>query len=268
MTSRERGILFGLALVLAAAIVFIVTNRDGDGPAPPAAKPTPQDWDTSRLPSLGPVLREFETPGGVVVQVLREGKGEPRKKGQAMDVAYAGYTLQSGAQFERGTIPNLVLERGGVIQGWLEGLAGTRVRELRRILIPSHLAYGERGSGKIRPNSDLAFDVEWVQLEIEDLKVGTGKTAKVGDKIVVHYRGTLENGVEFDSSYKRNQPAEFTLKQGGLIDGWVRGIPGMKVGGTRKLWIPSHLAYGDRRQGEKIAPYSNLEFVIELLGID
>lgn len=264
MSARERGILMGLAALLAAAVAFFVFRGEGGGDAP---GPAPDTWDLSRLPDLGKPVREFVTDGGVRVLVLREGEGEPVQKGQAIDVAYAGYTARSGAKFEQNTYTGLELERGGVIRGWIEGLAGTRPRELRRLLIPSRLAYGEQRTAKLAPNTDLVFDVEWVQLGIQDLRVGTGKEVRVGSKVLVHYRGTRENGVEFDSSYSRNEPIEFELRPGGLIEGWIRGIPGMKVGGTRKLWIPYHLAYGDQAKGPKIAPYSNLVFVVELLDV-
>lgn len=265
MTGRERGTLIGLAIVLAAAVAFIVMNRkDDEASGPP---PAPEGWDLSRLPNLGNPVREYKTDGGVVVQVLREGRGEPVQKGQAMDIAYAGYSLRSGAMFERNVRKSLVLARGGVIEGWIEGLDGIKLRELRRLLIPADMAYGGRRHGNIAANSDLVYDVEWVQLEIEDLKAGTGKEAKLGSTVLVHYKGTLDNGVEFDSSYKRGDPIEFKLVRGGLIDGWIKGIPGMKVGGVRKLWVPWHLAYGARAKGQKIGPYSNLNFVVELLDV-
>jgi peptidylprolyl isomerase/FKBP-type peptidyl-prolyl cis-trans isomerase FkpA len=267
MNARERGILVGLAILLAAAIVFILLES-GSGQAGPGAGPTPspEGWDLGRLPNLGAPTREFETESGAIVQVLDEGEGEPVKKGQAIDVAYTAYAAKSGARFERGTLRGLVLERGDVIVGWREGLKDIKPYELRRILVPSGLAYGAKGTAKLAPNTDIIFDARRVQLKIVDLKVGTGAEAKVGSKILVHYKGTLEDGTEFDSSYKRNQPIEFTLKRGGLIDGWVKGIPDMKVGGTRKLWIPYHLAYGERGK-EGIAPYSDLVFVVELLDV-
>ncbi len=267
MTGRERGILIGLAIVLAGAVGFIAMSSKSDD-AGPGPAPAPEGWDLSRLPNLGKPLREYKTEGGVSVQVLREGRGDPVKKGQAMDISYAGYSVRSGAMFERNVRKSFVIERGGVIKGWIEGLAGIKKRELRRLLIPAAMAYGNRRTGKIAANSDLVFDVEWVQLEIDDLKVGTGKEAKLGSKVLCHYKGTLENGVEFDSSYKRGNPIEFQLRKGGLIEGWIRGIPGMKVGGVRKLWVPWHLAYGDRGQGQKIGPYANLEFVVELLDVN
>lgn len=100
----------------------------------------------------------------------------------------------------------------------------------------------------------------------ETLKEGTGDEVKSGRVAVVHYVGTLADGTEFDSSRKRGAPAEFTLGSGGLIKGWERGIPGMKVGEVRKLVIPPDMAYGAQRKGD-IPPNSTLTFEVELMGV-
>jgi FKBP-type peptidyl-prolyl cis-trans isomerase len=106
-------------------------------------------------------------------------------------------------------------------------------------------------------------------LEITDVKVGSGKEAKLGSRITVHYRGTLKDGTEFDSSYKRGEPATFPLKEGSLIKGWIDGIPGMKVGGKRKLSIPWKLAYGERGTPDgTIPPKSDLLFEVELKDVE
>jgi FKBP-type peptidyl-prolyl cis-trans isomerase len=103
-------------------------------------------------------------------------------------------------------------------------------------------------------------------LEKVDDVVGTGDEAKTGDKVKVHYTGTLMNGKQFDSSVGK-EPFEFTLGKGGVIKGWDEGVPGMKVGGKRKLTIPWKLAYGEAGSGDKIPPKAALKFDIELLEI-
>jgi FKBP-type peptidyl-prolyl cis-trans isomerase len=103
-------------------------------------------------------------------------------------------------------------------------------------------------------------------LQKDDVVVGTGPEAKTGDKVKVHYTGTLMNGKQFDSSVGKD-PFEFTLGQGAVIKGWDQGVPGMKVGGKRKLTIPWQLAYGEAGSGDKIPPKAALKFDIELLAI-
>lgn len=107
-------------------------------------------------------------------------------------------------------------------------------------------------------------------LQIEDVKVGSGEEAKAGDKVKVEYTGTLMNGVKFDSSkdHEPAEPFEFTLGQGQVIKGWDQGVAGMKVGGERKLTIPSDLAYGDKGQPPTIPPKAGLKFDVELVAIE
>lgn len=105
-------------------------------------------------------------------------------------------------------------------------------------------------------------------LVIEDLVVGTGKEAVAGNRITVNYSGTLLNGTKFDSSYDRGVPFSFTLGAGEVIAGWDQGFSGMKVGGKRKLTIPSHLGYGAQGAGSDIPPNSTLVFEVELLNVE
>jgi FKBP-type peptidyl-prolyl cis-trans isomerase FklB len=102
-------------------------------------------------------------------------------------------------------------------------------------------------------------------LQYKALKQGTGAQPKESDTVTVNYRGTLINGTEFDSSYKRGQAATFPLS--GVIKGWTEGLQLMKVGSKYQLFVPPNLGYGDRAVGPDISPNSTLIFEVELLGV-
>lgn len=104
------------------------------------------------------------------------------------------------------------------------------------------------------------------KLLIDDVQMGTGTVATLGDAVAVNYIGTLTNGTVFDSSYKHGTPFSFTLGAGQVIKGWDQGIVGMKVGGKRILVIPADLAYGNRAVGP-IPANAPLVFAVELLGV-
>jgi len=106
-----------------------------------------------------------------------------------------------------------------------------------------------------------------MDLQIEEIKQGTGAEATAGQRVTVHYVGTLTNGSKFDSSRDRGKGFSFDLGRGQVIKGWDRGVAGMKVGGVRKLTIPPDLAYGDRGFPPVIPPGSTLVFEVELLGV-
>ncbi len=104
-------------------------------------------------------------------------------------------------------------------------------------------------------------------LKITDLKIGDGAEATAGQTVSVNYKGTLESGKEFDSSYGRG-PFSFPLGTGKVIKGWDEGVAGMKVGGKRELIIPPAMGYGSRGAGGVIPPNATLIFEVELLGIN
>jgi len=104
-------------------------------------------------------------------------------------------------------------------------------------------------------------------LIIDDLQTGEGEIAQVGRQVRVHYTGWLENGDKFDSSRDRDAPFEFGLGRGQVIAGWDEGVAGMKVGGLRRLTIPSHLGYGEYGAGGVIPPNATLIFEVELLAV-
>ena len=110
-------------------------------------------------------------------------------------------------------------------------------------------------------------DEKLKELIVEDLIIGTGKEAKLDSEVKVDYTGWLEDGTEFDSSLKEGRtPLSITLGIGQVIQGWDQGVPGMKVGGKRRLTIPPHLGYGNRSVGS-IPPNSTLIFEVNLLEV-
>ncbi len=106
-----------------------------------------------------------------------------------------------------------------------------------------------------------------MSLQVDDMKVGTGAEAVSGKTVTVHYVGTLTNGSKFDSSRDRGQGFTFRLGAGQVIQGWDKGVAGMKVGGLRKLTIPPDMAYGARGFPPVIPPNSTLVFEVELLDV-
>jgi peptidylprolyl isomerase len=115
-----------------------------------------------------------------------------------------------------------------------------------------------------KPEGDIPFE-----LGIEDLVAGEGAEATAGSKVTVHYVGvSFLTGEQFDASWDRGRPFQFKLGKGQVIPGWDQGVAGMRVGGRRKLTIPSAMAYGARGAGGVIKPNEPLVFVVDLLGVD
>ena len=115
-----------------------------------------------------------------------------------------------------------------------------------------------------KPDGDIPFE-----LVVEDVLDGDGAEATKGSKVAVHYVGVaFSTGEEFDASWNRGQPFKFQLGKGNVIPGWDAGVLGMRVGGRRKLTIPSAMAYGARGAGGVIKPHEPLVFVVGLLSVD
>jgi peptidylprolyl isomerase len=114
-----------------------------------------------------------------------------------------------------------------------------------------------------KPEGDVPFE-----LGIEDVVVGDGDEAAKGKTVSVHYVGVaFSTGEEFDASWNRGQPFRFKLGKGQVIPGWDAGVEGMRVGGRRRLTIPSAMAYGARGAGGVIKPHEPLVFVVDLLDV-
>jgi FKBP-type peptidyl-prolyl cis-trans isomerase FkpA len=126
----------------------------------------------------------------------------------------------------------------------------------------------EPGESTFKPAPPVPPDPGPAELQVTDEVVGTGKAAKNGDLVRVHYTGTLMNGTKFDSSRDRGAPFDFTLGAGAVIKGWDQGVVGMKVGGKRHLVIPQALGYAEAGKPPEIPPKAGLRFDIELLDVN
>jgi peptidylprolyl isomerase len=216
------------------------------------------------------------------------GEGAEAQAGQTVIVHYTGWLFDENAPDNKGAKFDSSLDRndpfdfplgaGRVIQGWDVGVQGMQEGGNRTLIIPSEMGYGLRGAGDdIPPNAKLVFDVKLLKVirtEIVVTKVGEGDEAQAGQTVTVHYTGWLfdkkapENkGTKFDSSRDRNQPFDFPLGQGRVIQGWDMGVQGMKVGGSRTLTIPPEMGYGKRGAGGVIPANATLVFDVELLGL-
>lgn len=295
--------LVGAAAVCAA---LTQPDRPNPDSQPDAVKPATEQpkYEAPDGTLMGVVKRTEIT---LVIEDLRLGDGEVVKPGAQVTIHYHGSLKDGTVfDTTRGKDP-ITFPLQGLIPGWQAGVPGMRVGGIRRLVIPHPLAYGEHeikdGDKVIIPaKSDLIFTLEMLRainppelepaakapdadeitdakqpptpseprimpsgLVIQDLVVGTGKECPPGGTVTVHYRGTLEDGTEFDSSYKRGQPATFPLAN--LIKGWQEGIPGMRVGGKRKLICPYPIAYGEAGRPPTIPPRATLIFEIELVDV-
>jgi peptidylprolyl isomerase len=115
--------------------------------------------------------------------------------------------------------------------------------------------------------SQTPYIIFMQELQITEIQIGTGKETSRGALVSVHYEGFLDDGTKFDSSRDKGKLFQFVFGTGRVIKGWDQGLVGMRVGGRRKLFVPSHLAYGERQIGAIIPPHSNLSFEIELFEV-
>lgn len=130
------------------------------------------------------------------------------------------------------------------------------------------MSFGQRDYDRSKPEIDFPEHEVPTELVIEDLIPGDGTEVQRGSTVSAHYVGVaFSSGEEFDSSWGRGNPLDFQVGVGQVIQGWDQGLLGMKVGGRRRLEIPSELAYGERGAGSAIAPHEALIFVVDLVGV-
>ncbi|KIG16071.1 FKBP-type peptidyl-prolyl cis-trans isomerase SlyD [Enhygromyxa salina] len=300
MTALTRSLFCSCLLVSLAACIDPPSAADSGKPAagvqPAAAGEQPKPAASTEPGFTGEPVSSAALAGGLIVDDFLIGTGEEAKIGSEVSVHYTG-TLDDGTVFDTSKKRNrpytFTIGEGRVIKGWDQGLPGMKVGGKRRLTVPAELAYGPRAKGKIPANSQLTFTLELVAvvpplpdpkgdeafageplqkseleggLVIEDFALGEGRVAADGDNVAVHYTGKLDDGTVFDSSVPRKKAISFVLGTGRVIKGWDMGIAGMKVGGLRRLTIPSDLAYGSRAKG-KIPADSRLTFTVELMSI-
>jgi peptidylprolyl isomerase len=239
----------------------------------------------------------IKTPSGLEIIMIQENKtGEQAVAGTMATFNYSGY-FRDGKMFDSSLDRNQPLSvkagKGQLFPGWDEGLTMLRKGEKAKLIIPSKLAFGEKGfQTLIPPNTDLVIDVEMLDVKTmpvpvkydvskleakttasglkyyEVLRSGTGIKAEPGKNVKVHYSGYLADGTMFDSSVERGEPIEFPLGQGQVIPGWEEGIALMEVGDKLRLVIPYTLAYGENGRPPMIPGKSDLTFDVELVSVN
>ena len=277
MTRRT---LCGLALAAGLLALSAFNPGAAQPPAPKQETPVPD-------PALPPTdAKEWKkTDSGLEIWDVKEGTGDATAKGATVTIHYTGWTLDGkvfDSSVKRGTPATFPLT--SLIKGWQEGIPGMKAGGVRRLKIPGNLAYGERGGagGKIPPNATLVFEIDlfgdpmkmpdpaakdWKKeangVRLWDVKVGTGDEVAKGATVTIHYTGWNQQGKVFDSSRTDNgQPVTFPLAS--LIKGWQEYVPGMKVGGVRRMELPPEFAYGKQGAGADIPPNATLVFEIEV----
>ncbi len=243
----------------------------------------------------GEIGLENTTKSGLKYIDEKIGKGDFPNTGDIVVVHYTG-TLENGTKFDSSKDRNqpfeFTLGMGRVIKGWDEGLATMKVGGTRKLIIPPELGYGSRGAGGvIPPNATLIFDVELLEIKpakpifvdtdfslpgqevnyesgLKTIvhKKGSGNKPVEGQTVIVHYKGILPDGTEFDNSHSRSEPISFPVGKGYVIKGWDEALLDMIPGEKRTLIIPPNLGYGERGKGP-IPPNSTLIFEVELVEI-
>ena len=236
------------------------------------------------------------------------GEGRDAKVGDLISINFKGWIVKDstnlftdwtkdstrlpymiGDSYKQEQIVKFVLGENAFIRGTDEGIVGMKPNGKRMIVIPSELAYGEKGVGPVPPNSDLKVLIELLEVkdhivtelwDVDQTKLNTtesglmyfivdqgeGDFATDGNVVTVHYSGFLKDGTKFDSSVERDEPFTFVIGNKQVIAGWDEGIRLLKKGGKARFVIPPSLGYGDITAG-KIPPSSTLIFDIELLDV-
>ena len=211
------------------------------------------------------------------VALTAPGENKPQLKDLKDKVSYS-IGLDLGFNFKK---QNLELNPDALLAGVKDALGGKQpllnenevketmtaltkeIENKQKALAEQNVKDGEKFLAENKKKEGVKTTASGLQYKV--IKEGTGPKPKLTDAVVANYRGTLINGTEFDSSYKRGQPATFPLT--GVIKGWTEALQLMKVGSKYQLFIPANLAYGERAIGPDIGPNSTLIFEVELLDV-
>jgi peptidylprolyl isomerase len=227
------------------------------------------------LSSCLPTDPVLDTTGDLIATDFRVGTGAAISRDSTVitqiGFAFVGklkdstvFSPQSGTILALVGAPEL---NGNVGYGLDSMMRGMRVGGYRRIVVPPRFGFGNRAQGNVPANSTLIYDIELRSVEEfikQDITVGTGDSAKLNSTVFVNYVGRLTNGNIFDASTSGN-PFSFRVGTRQVILGWDIGLLGMRVGGKRRLSIPSLLGYGAQGSAPRIPANATLVFDIELL---
>jgi len=212
------------------------------------------------------------------VALTASGENKPSQLKDLKDKVSYSIGLDLGFNFKK---QNLELNPDALLAGVKDALSGKQpllnenevketmtaltkeIEDKQKALGEQNVKDGEKFLAENKKKEGVKTTASGLQYKV--IKEGTGPQPKLTDAVVANYRGTLINGTEFDSSYKRGQPATFPLA--GVIKGWTEALQLMKVGSKYQLFIPPNLAYGDRAMGPALGPNSTLIFEVELVGI-
>ena len=234
------------------------------------------------------------TKSGLKYRVRRKGEGKPPTARDTVSVHYKGW-LDNGKEFDSSYARGESIEfpLNGVIAGWTEGMQLVGKGGMIELEIPYALGYGERGAppdipgkatlhflvellsvkeapkplepGATDKDAPKEFSITKSGLKYRILRKSDGVKPKTSNTVTVHYKGTLDDGSQFDSSYERGEPTSFPL--GRVIPGWTEGMQLVGKGGMVELEIPFNLAYGEEGRPPVIPPKATLHFIVELIEV-
>lgn len=215
---------------------------------------------------------------------LAIGGGAIAESGDLLTMNYDAWLFDAegmdskGQKVDFGNNLQFVLGSGNVIEGWNMGMEGMAVGGLRRLLVPPSLAFGATGFGVFPANAAVVYEVELLDVEklatriipfaVTDLVIGDGAEALAGRTVIISYDGFLFDDAQPESKgllVDSSRAEIFVLGAGEVIDAFERGVPGMRVGGVRRIETPPDLAFGDVQNGA-IPPNSSLVYDVTLLG--